>query len=116
MSLRSSDFKQDMHQVQINLRNVLEIDEKRRIIRAEPMATMADITHFLVPRGFALAVQAEMDDLTLGGLCMGVGIETTSHREGFLFETIEAFEIVTACGELARATREHNADLFHALP
>ena len=116
MSLRSADFKQDMHRISIDLRNVLEVDEGRRIVRAEPMATMADITHFLVPRGFALAVQAEMDDLTLGGLCMGVGIETTSHREGFLFETVEAFEVVTAAGELLRATREHNADLFHALP
>ncbi len=116
MSMRSADFKQDMHRVEINLRNVLEVDEKRRIVRAEPMVTMADITHFLIPRGFALAVQVEMDDLTLGGLCMGVGIETTSHREGFLSETVKALEVVTANGELIRATREENADLFHALP
>ena len=116
MSLRNADFKQDMHQIHIDLRNVLDIDEQRRIVRAEPLVTMGDITHFLVPRGFALSVQAEMDDLTLGGLCMGVGIETSSHREGFLFETVEAFEIVTAEGELVRATRTRNADLFHALP
>jgi len=116
MSIRTADFKQDMHRVEINLRNVLEVDERRRIVRAEPMVTMADITHFLVPRGFALAVQVEMDDLTLGGLCMGVGIETTSHREGFLFETIQAYEVVTASGELIRATREENTELYHALP
>ena len=116
MTARNADFKENMHQVRIDLRNVLEVDEVRRIVRAEPMVTMGDITHFLVPRGFALAVVAEMDDLTLGGLCMGVGIETTSHREGFLYETVEAFEVVTADGELVRATREHNADLFHALP
>ncbi len=116
MSLRSADFKQDMARIDIDLRNVLEIDAKRGIVRAEPMVTMGEITHFLNPRGFALSVQAEMDDLTLGGLCMGVGIETTSHREGFLFETVEAFEIITADGELVRSTREENADLFNALP
>lgn len=116
MSLRSVDFKKDLHQIRIALRNVLDIDEKRCIVRAEPMVTMGDITHFLIPRGFALSVQPEMDDLTLGGLCMGVGIATNSHREGFLFETVEAFEIVTAAGELVRATREQNVDLFHALP
>ena len=116
MSLRSADFKQNMQPIRIDLRNILEVDEERRIVRAEPMATMGDITHFLVPKGFALAVQPEMDDLTLGGLCMGVGIETASHREGFLFETVEAFEIVSADGELVRATRKHNADFFHALP
>ena len=116
MSLRLADFKDRMHRVPINLRNVLEVDEQRRIVRAEPMVTMGDITHFLVPRGFALSVQAEMDDLTLGGLCMGVGIETSSHRHGFLSETVEAYEIVTAEGTLVRATPEQNSDLFHALP
>lgn len=116
MSIRTAEFKKDMHQVEIDLRNVLEVDTRRGIVRAEPMVTMGDITHFLVPRGYALAVQVEMDDLTLGGLCMGVGIETSSHREGFLFETVEAFEIITAEGELVRATREENAELFHALP
>ncbi len=116
MSLRSADFKQDMKQIDIELRNVLQVDTKRRIVRAEPMITMGEITHFLKPKGFALSVQAEMDDLTLGGLCMGVGIETTSHREGFLFETVEAFDIITADGDLVRCTRDENADLFHALP
>ena len=80
MSVRTAEFKEDMHQVSIDLCNVLEVDEKRLIVRAEPMVTMGDITSFLVPRGFALAVQPEMDDLTLGGLCMGVGIATSSHR------------------------------------
>ena len=116
MSVRTAEFKRDMHQVPVDLCNVLEIDEQRGIVRAEPMVTMGDITSWLVPRGFALAVQAEMDDLTLGGLCMGIGIATSSHREGCLFETVEAFEIVTANGDLVRATRDENADLFHALP
>ena len=116
MSLRLPDFKNNMQRIPIDLRNVLEVDEQRRIVRAEPMVTMGDITHFLVPRGLALSVQAEMDDLTLGGLCMGVGIETSSHRHGFLSETVEAYEIVTADGTRVRATREQNADFFHALP
>ena len=116
MSVRTAEFKKDMHQVPIDLRDVLQVDEKRRIVRAEPMVTMGDITSFLVPRGFALAVQAEMDDLTLGGLCMGIGIATSSHREGCLFETVEAFEVVTADGKLVRATRDNNAGLFRALP
>ncbi len=116
MSVRSAEFKKDMQQVSINLCNVLEVDEKRLIVRTEPMVTVGDITSFLVPRGFALAVQPEMEDLTLGGLCMGIGIATGSHREGCLFESVEAFEIVTATGEFVRATRDQNADLFHALP
>ncbi len=116
MSVRTAEFKKDMRRVSIDLHGILELDEKRQIVKVEPMVTVGDITRFLVPRGFALAVQGEMDDLTLGGMCMGIGIATSSHREGCLFETVEAFEIVTADGELVRATRDRNADLFHALP
>ena len=47
---------------------------------------------------------------------MGVGIETSSHIHGFLHETVLAYEIVTADGNLVRATPEENADLFYTLP
>jgi len=116
MSQRKADFKSDCAQIPIQLPNILELDEERQILRVEPMATMGDLTHYLIPRGYALAVQVEMDDLTVGGLCMGVGIETSSHRYGFLFETIEGYEIVKAAGKLVRATRTENPDLFYTLP
>ena len=116
MSLRVATYKANCVQIPVNLKNILSLDVSNKTIRVEPMVTMSDITHYLVPKGYALAVHPEMDDLTIGGLCMGVGIETTSHRHGFLFETIEAFEVVIADGSLIRATRTQNADLFHALP
>lgn len=116
MSLRVATFKSNCAQIPINLKNILELDTTKELIRVEPMVTMGDLTHFLIPKGYALAVQVEMDDLTVGGLCMGVGIETSSHRHGFLFETVEAFEVVLADGSLVRATRTNHPDLFHALP
>lgn len=30
------------------------------------------MTRHLVPMGFQLAIQVEMEDLTIGGLCMGL--------------------------------------------
>lgn len=116
MSLRVATYKTNCVQIPVNLKNILSLDTENKIIRVEPMITMSDITHYLVPKGYALEVHPEMDDLTIGGLCMGVGIETTSHRYGFLFETVEAFEVVVADGSLIRATRTQNEDLFHALP
>ncbi len=116
MSIRKATFKKEMVQIPIDLKNILDFDPENGIVRVEPMVTMGDITHYLIPKGYALAVQVEMDDLTVGGLCMGVGIETTSHRYGFLFETIAAYEIVTAEGELIRATADAHPDLFHNLP
>ncbi len=47
---------------------------------------------------------------------MGLGIETTSYRYGFLYETVQSFDIITANGDFVRATRNSNPDLFHTLP
>jgi delta24-sterol reductase len=116
MSIRKVTYKESYAQIPINLKNILELDTERNTVRVEPMATMGELTHFLIPRGYALAVQVEMDDLTLGGLCMGIGIETSSHKYGFLFETVLSYEIITANGTLVRASRDENADLFHSLP
>lgn len=60
------------------------------------------MTRHLVPMGFQLAIQVEMEDLTIGGLCMGLGMETNSHTLGLIQETVLAFEIVTSDGELLR--------------
>ena len=37
-------------------------------VRVEPMVSVGDITRFLVPRGYTLAVTLEIADATLGGL------------------------------------------------
>lgn len=116
MSIRNATYKSDCIQIPINLKNILDLDREKKVLRVEPMVTMGDITHYLVPKGYALAVPVEMDDLTVGGLCMGIGIETSSHKYGFLFETIKAYELITSNGELVRVTAEENIELFHALP
>ena len=116
MSPRHADYKKTHARIPIDLRDILHLDEESCILRVEPMATMGEITRWLVPKGWALAVQVEMDDITIGGLCMGVGIETTSHRAGLMQENVTAFEVVTADGELRRATANEEADLFAALP
>lgn len=116
MSLRKATYKDGCIQIPIDLKNILELDHEKNTVRVEPMVTMGDMTHYLISKGYALAVQVEMDDLTVGGLCMGIGIETSSHKYGFLYETIKAYELIAADGTLLRATATENPDLFHALP
>lgn len=116
MSSRTATYKRDCAQIEIDLGEVLEIDERRRVVRVEPLVNMGQLTRYLVPRGWALEVMVEMEDLTAGGLSMGLGMETSSHRVGLLQETIEAFELVMSDGSLNRVTRESDPELFHALP
>ncbi|MFW5920859.1 MAG: FAD-binding oxidoreductase [Polyangiales bacterium] len=116
VSSRTSKHKEQLTRIEIDLRDVLELDERRQIARVEPGVDMGQLTRWLLPRGWVLAVQPEMEDLTAGGLSMGLGMATSSHRFGLLQETVEAFEIVLSDGSLARVTRESDPELFHALP
>ncbi len=116
MSTRVATYKQDCSKISIDLHDVLGVDETRRIVRVEPLVTMGQISRHLLPLGWAPAVMIEMDDLTFGGVCMGLGMATSSHRFGLIQETVEAYELILADGSLVRATRSERADLFHALP
>jgi delta24-sterol reductase len=40
---------------------------------------MKEISSFLIPKGFIIPVLPELDDLTVGGVYLGTGIETSSH-------------------------------------
>ena len=56
----------------------------------------------------------ELDDLTVGGLIMGTGIETSSHKYGLYQHTCVALELVLSTGELVRCSKSENQDLFYS--
>lgn len=116
VSTRTSTYKQDCNQIEVDLRDILELDTDRMVVRVEPLVNMGQLSRYLVPRGYALKVMVEMEDLTAGGLAMGLGMETTSHRYGLLQETVVAYELVMADGSFRRVTAETDPELFHALP
>ena len=53
-----------------------------------------------VERGWTLPVVPELDDLTVGGLVMGGGIESTSHKYGLFHYICRRLEMVTADAEV----------------
>jgi hypothetical protein len=57
-----------------------------------------------------------MDDLTVGGLMMGVGIETSSHKYGLFNDAVVEAEVVLADGSVVKCSHTENRDLFDALP
>lgn len=44
------------------------------------------------------------------------GIEGSSHKYGLFADTVVAYEILVASGEVLRCTKEENTDLFYAIP
>lgn len=109
-------YKLSHRNIRIGMDALLDIDEERRIVRVEPLASMGRITRDLIPKGWILPVVPELDGLTVGGLLMGFGVETSSHKYGLFQHICEAFEIVTAEGKLLRCSASENPELYYLLP
>ncbi|XP_041358605.1 delta(24)-sterol reductase-like [Gigantopelta aegis] len=116
VSLRCGLYKRTLRNIEINLIDVLDINTERMVVKVEPLVTMGQITAFLNPRGWTLPVLPELDDLTVGGLIMGVGIETSSHKYGLFQHTCEEFELVVADGDVIKCSKTENPDLFYSVP
>lgn len=119
VGMRNIDYKRARH-FQVDLSafcNILEIDRERMVAKCEPLVTMGQLTRVTVPMNLALAVVPELDDLTVGGLINGSGLEGSSHLYGLFTDTIVAYEIILADGKVVRATKDNKySDLFYAIP
>lgn len=75
-----------------DLRGIIKLDPEKRTVHIEPLVTVGDITRTLVPQGWMLATTLEIDEATVGGLAMAVGMTTASHKYGLLQETVQEYE------------------------
>uniref|UniRef100_A0A8C6DJU3 Delta(24)-sterol reductase n=1 Tax=Moschus moschiferus TaxID=68415 RepID=A0A8C6DJU3_MOSMO len=116
VSLRVGKYKKTHKNIMINLMDILEVDTKKQIVRVEPLVTMGQVTALLTSIGWTLPVLPELDDLTVGGLIMGTGIESSSHKYGLFQHICTAYELVLADGSFVRCTPMENSDLFYAVP
>lgn len=119
VGMRNVDYKRARHfEVDLSaFRNILDIDKDRMIAKVEPLVNMGQISRATCPMNLSLAVVAELDDLTVGGLINGYGIEGSSHIYGLFSDTVVAYEIVLADGQVVRATKDNEyKDLFYAIP
>ena len=73
-----------------------EVCEKTMTVRVEPLVTMGQLTATLLPLGWTIPVVPELDDLTVGGLINGFGVETSSHKYGLFQHTCTEFEVSVA--------------------
>lgn len=98
------------------LMDVLEVDVTKRTVRCEPMVNMGQLTATLLPLGWTIPVVPELDELTVGGLIMGFGVETSSHKYGLFQNICVAFELVMANGEVVTCDKDNNPELFYSVP
>lgn len=119
VGMRNVDYKRARH-FEVDLSefyNILEVDPDRMVVRVEPLVKMGQLSRVTVPMNLAIPVVSELDDLTVGGLINGYGIEGSSHIYGLFQDTLVSLEIVLADGRVVRATKDNEySDLFYAIP
>jgi len=66
VSLREGKYKKTLHNISVNLIDVLQVDTERQVVHVEPLVSMGQLTATLNPLGWTLPVVPELDDLTVG--------------------------------------------------
>uniref|UniRef100_A0A1L8DZB4 Delta(24)-sterol reductase n=1 Tax=Nyssomyia neivai TaxID=330878 RepID=A0A1L8DZB4_9DIPT len=116
MSFRKPMYKKSMYQIKCNLVDILEVDTKKRTVRVEPLVNMKQLSETLGKLGWTIPIVPELDDLTVGGLVMGTGVESSSHIYGLFQHICLSYELVLADGSVTVCSKDENSDLFYAIP
>jgi FAD/FMN-containing dehydrogenase len=108
----------DLTRLDVNaFHHVLSVDPVARTADVQGMVTYEDLVEATLAHGMMPLVVPQLKTITLGGAVAGLGIESSSFRNGLPHESVREMEILTGDGRIvvARPDNEH-ADLFHAFP
>ncbi|VEG44695.1 FAD linked oxidase domain-containing protein [Mycolicibacterium chitae] len=98
------------------LTGVLSVDAEARTADVAGMCTYEDLVAATLPYGLAPLVVPQLKTITLGGAVTGMGIESTSFRNGLPHESVLEMDILTGTGEVVTATPQQHSDLFRSFP
>lgn len=100
------------------LGGVVSVNVEDRTADVQGMCTYEDLVDATLPFGLAPMVVPQLKTITLGGAVTGLGIESTSFRNGLPHESVLEMDILTATGEIITARPEDpdTSDLFHGFP
>ena len=98
------------------LTGVIAVDPRERTADVSGMCTYEDLVAATLPHGLSPLVVPQLKTITLGGAVTGLGIESASFRNGLPHESVLEMDILTGTGDIVRASRDENPDLFYAFP
>ena len=89
----------------------VRVDPESRTARVGAGATMADLDH--ETQAFGLATTGGIVSSTgVAGLTLGGGLGYLARKHGLVHDNLISVDVVTADGELVRASEDRNSDLF----
>ena len=123
LAKRTSNLFRDRSAVSVpgldvsGLGGVIAIDPAARTADVQGMCTYEHLVDATLPHGLIPLVVPQLRTITLGGAVTGLGIESTSFRNGLPHESVLEMDVFTGGGDVvtARPDNEH-ADLFRTFP
>ena len=96
---------------------VIDLDVDARTADVGGMTTYEQLVDATLPFGLMPRVVPELKTITLGGAVTGVGIESTSFRNGCPHESVLEMDVLTGAGDVITVTPDNeHRDLFFGFP
>jgi len=98
------------------LDGVIGIDPIARTAEVQGMCTYERLVAECLPHGLMPTVVPQLKTITLGGAVTGLGIESSSFRNGLPHEAVLEMDVLTGDGQLRTVSRSQHPDLFFGFP
>ena len=96
---------------------MLSVDAEARTADVLGMTTYEHLVDATLPYGLMPLVVPELKTITLGGAVTGLGIESSSFRNGCPHESVVDLDVLTGDGRVLTVTPDgEHADLFAGFP
>ncbi len=99
------------------LDGVVAVDAEARTADVQGMCTYETLVDATIAHGLMPLVVPQLRTITLGGAVTGLGIESTSFRNGLPHESVLEMDVLVGAGEVVTARPDGpHADLYAAMP
>ena len=95
---------------------VLSIDPETRTADVLGMTTYEDLVDVTLRYGLMPLVVPQLKTITLGGAVTGLGIESSSFRNGTPHESVLDMDVLTGDGRVVTCSRDEEPELFRGFP
>ncbi|MGB2969890.1 MAG: FAD-binding oxidoreductase [Candidatus Nanopelagicales bacterium] len=98
---------------------VIDVDANRRTADVMGMTTYEHLVDATLPHGLMPLVVPQLKTITLGGAVTGLGIESSSFRDGLPHESVLEMDVLTGDGEVLTVTNQLDdpyRDLYLSFP
>ncbi len=98
------------------LDGVLSVDPVARTADVQGMCTYERLVAECLRHGLMPKVVPQLKTITLGGAVTGLGIESSSFRNGLPHESVLEMDVLTGAGQLLTVSPSQHPDLFYGFP